>query len=361
MMSGLTFFLAVVVSLQVAQDGVHSCTLRNHKDKVACSILGAADPTLANSRHTSAPCVTPKLGLQHQGVLNKIPSISPVSFKSSQLIPAAPAVTLPPVTAPQHLTPNSGISSNDKILFDLLLQYLTKLEPPHTLPLPPLSSPVRGSMPENPPVLITPTTYPPYTPYPPTPNLQNSPVDQQQLLSLLLSVSGPGSDLINPAVPSDSLLPSLSPTPAAHITAPPPSDITVPNTKIEVTAAAVIESTTVTVPVDVPKSTSSTETTPAISEPSSTFPATDTNSIPANAAVQSTDSVSADVAAVASVDSSTVAPEASGSALEPAASPVPVSDTVPVADSVSTSTSAVESLAPLSQLPSNTTTPSIIV
>ncbi|XP_026818830.1 uncharacterized threonine-rich GPI-anchored glycoprotein PJ4664.02-like [Rhopalosiphum maidis] len=245
MMSGLTFFLAVVVSLQVAQDGVHSCTLRNHKDKVACSILGATDPTLANSRHTSAPCVTPKLGLQHPSVLNKIPR--------------------------------------------------------------------------------------------------------------------PGSDLINPAVPSDSLLPSLSPTPAAHITVPPPINVTVPNAKIEVTAAAVIESATVTVPVDVPKSTSSTETTPAISEPSSIFPATDTNSIPTNAAVQSTDSVSVDVAAVASVDSSTVAPEASGSVLEPAASPVPVSDTVPVADSVSTSTSAAESLAPLSQFPSNTTTPSIIV
>ncbi|CAH1731396.1 uncharacterized protein LOC114121952 [Aphis gossypii] len=364
-MSSLTFFLAVVVSLQIAQDGVHSCVLRSHKEKVVgvqpgCSIPGAADPTSANSRHTVAPCATPKHGHQYPDVLNKIPSISPVSFKSSLLIPTT-VVTPPPVTIPQYLTPVSGISSNDRILLDLLLEYLATQEASHRLPLPSSSSPFRTPKPASLPVVLTPT------PYPSTPNQQNIPVDPQQILSLLLSVSGPGSDLINPAVPSDRLLPSLSSTPAAHITAPPPGVIAVPNAKIEATAAAAIESAAI-VPVDVPKSTSLPETTSTISEPSSTSPATDSNNVSANAAVQSSDPGSADVAAVAPVnsssDSSIVAPETSGTALEPAASPAPapapVSNTVPAADSVSPSTSAVESLEPLSQPPSNNTTPSIV-
>ncbi|KAF0773914.1 flocculation protein FLO11-like [Aphis craccivora] len=343
----------------MASDGVHSCVLRSHREKVAglqpeCSIPGAADPTSANSRHTVAPCATPKLGLQYPDVLNKIPSISPVSFKSSPLIPTT-VVTPPPVTIPQYLTPVSGISSNDRILLDLLLEYLATQEASRRLPLPPSSSPFRTPKPASLPVVLTPT------PYPSTPNQQNAPVNPQQVLSHLLSVSGPGSDLINPAVPSDHLLPSLSSTPATHITAPPPGVTAVQNAKIEATAAIV--------PIDIPKSTSLPETTSTISEPSSTSPATDSNSVSVNAAVQSSDPGLAEVAAVAPVnsssDSSIVAPETSGTALKPAASPepapAPVSNTVPAADSVSPSTSAaVESLEPLSQTPSNNTTPSIV-
>ncbi|XP_025198836.1 pollen-specific leucine-rich repeat extensin-like protein 2 [Melanaphis sacchari] len=356
MMSSLTFFLAAVVSLQIVQDGVHSCTLRNHKEKAACSSPGAADPTFPNLRHTPISCLTPTLGLQPSNALNKISSISPGLFKSSQLIPA-PVITSPPVTKPQYLTPVSGISNNDKIFFDLLLEYLATQEPPHRLPLPPLSSSVHHPMPANLPVLLTPT------PYPPTPNPQISPVELQQLLSLLLSVSGPGSDLINPAVPSDRLHPPLTPTPAAYITSPPPGVVTVTNTKIEASAATVIESAT-TVPINVPQSISSSETTPVITEPSTTS-ATNLNNLSTNAVAQSSDSGSAVIAAVASInsssDSSIVPQKTSGSTLEPERSPAAtVSDTVPAADSVSASASAVESLAPLSQPQSNTTTPSIV-
>ncbi|XP_008186947.1 leucine-rich repeat extensin-like protein 5 isoform X3 [Acyrthosiphon pisum] len=250
MMADWTYFLAILVSLQVMQDGVHSCTLRSHKvpgPQSPCSNPGAAAPTPAIPRHTPSSCAPPTLGLQYPDALNKIPR--------------------------------------------------------------------------------------------------------------------PGSDLLNPAVPSNRLLPSLSPAPPAHITTPPPAIAIVPEsamleaaaaTEAADTEAAATESTA-TALVDEPKSTTVPETAPA-TLPNS-FPASDpTDSVPA--AVQTSDPGLANVpvSTPINVSNSTFnTPEASGSELGAITSTV--SNTVPAADSTSALTSdAVSS----TSSPSDITTPSIV-
>ncbi|XP_022170006.1 vegetative cell wall protein gp1-like [Myzus persicae] len=347
-MAGWSFFLAIIVSLQVVQDGVHSCTLRSHKapgPQSACSTPGAADPSPAIPRRTPASCATPTHGLHYPDALNKIPSIT------SSLSNPVPAAALPPVPVPHYLAPvSASTSGNDRILIDLLLEYFAALEPPRRLPLPPLSSSPRGFTPASLPVLLTPT------PYPVTPNPQIGQAELQQFLSLLLSVSGPGSVLpINPAVPSDRLLPSLSPAPPAHTTTPPPATVSAN----AIPEAATTEATA-TAPVDESsKPTSAPETVPA--SPPSSVPATDpADSVPANDAVGPSDPGSPNVPAVSAPinasDSTLVAPEASGSTLE--AIPAPATNTVPAPDSVPASSSAdVASSAPP---PSDITTPSVV-
>ncbi|KAL5236542.1 hypothetical protein ACI65C_003952 [Semiaphis heraclei] len=355
MMAGWTFLLGILVSLQVAQDGVHSCTLRSHKApglQPACSTSGAADPTPAIPRRTPASCATH--GLQYPDALNKIPSISPVSFKSSISNPV-PAAALPPVPVPHYSSPvSASTSGNDRILIDLLLEYFAKLGPPRRLPLPPLGSSSRGFTPASLPVPLTPT------PYPATSNPQIGTAELQQLLLLLLSVSGPGSDLLNPAVPSDRLLPSLSPAPPALVTTPPPAVVTVSENAILQAAAASAATTEAPAKAAANESNSTyVPETAAPSAPPSSYPATDpVDSVLANDAVQtSSDPGSASVPSPAPInasDSTFVAPEASGSALE--ANSAPVSNTAPAADPVHSSTSDVVSSAPP---PSGITTPSI--
>ncbi|XP_001942766.2 mucin-2 isoform X1 [Acyrthosiphon pisum] len=361
MMADWTYFLAILVSLQVMQDGVHSCTLRSHKvpgPQSPCSNPGAAAPTPAIPRHTPSSCAPPTLGLQYPDALNKIPSISPISFTSSLSNPIPADTALLPVPVPRYSVPvSTNISGNDRILIDLLLEYFATQELPHRLPLPSLSSSSRGFTPASLPALLTPT------PYPATPNLQIGPAELQQFLSLLSSVSGPGSDLLNPAVPSNRLLPSLSPAPPAHITTPPPAIAIVPEsamleaaaaTEAADTEAAATESTA-TALVDEPKSTTVPETAPA-TLPNS-FPASDpTDSVPA--AVQTSDPGLANVpvSTPINVSNSTFnTPEASGSELGAITSTV--SNTVPAADSTSALTSdAVSS----TSSPSDITTPSIV-
>ncbi|XP_008186915.1 mucin-2 isoform X2 [Acyrthosiphon pisum] len=288
MMADWTYFLAILVSLQVMQDGVHSCTLRSHKvpgPQSPCSNPGAAAPTPAIPRHTPSSCAPPTLGLQYPDALNKIPSISPISFTSSLSNPIPADTALLPVPVPRYSVP---VSTN---------------------------------------------------------------------------ISGPGSDLLNPAVPSNRLLPSLSPAPPAHITTPPPAIAIVPEsamleaaaaTEAADTEAAATESTA-TALVDEPKSTTVPETAPA-TLPNS-FPASDpTDSVPA--AVQTSDPGLANVpvSTPINVSNSTFnTPEASGSELGAITSTV--SNTVPAADSTSALTSdAVSS----TSSPSDITTPSIV-
>ncbi|CAI6354066.1 unnamed protein product [Macrosiphum euphorbiae] len=248
-MAGWTYFLAILVSLQVVQDGVQSCTLRSHKvpgPQSSCSNPGAAAPTPAIPHRTPASCAPPTLGLQYPDVLNKIPR--------------------------------------------------------------------------------------------------------------------PGSDLLNPAVPSDRLLPSLSPAPPAHVTTPTPAIATVPESSMSATEAVATEAaateaaaTEATAPVDEPKSAPVPETAPTAAPNS--FPAPDpADSVPA--AVQTSDPGSANVPVSAPTnasDSTFLTPEASGSELGAISSTV--SNTVPAADSTSASNSdAVSSASP----PSDVTTPSTV-
>ncbi|XP_060856786.1 uncharacterized protein LOC132934496 [Metopolophium dirhodum] len=361
MMAGWTFFLAILVSLQIVQDGVHSCTLRSHKvpdPQSSCSNPGSAVPIPAIPRRTPASCAPPTPGLQYPDALNKIPSISPVSFTSSLSNPVPADTVLPPVPVPRYSAPvSTRISGNDRILIDLLLEYFATQVPPYRLPLPPLSSSSRGFTPVSSlPALLTPT------PYPATPNLQIGPAELQQFLSLLSSVSGPGSDLLNPAVPSDRLLPSLSPAPPAHVTTPPPAIASVPESAMLEAAAATAAATeaaatetTATASVDEPKSTPVPETAPVV-PPNSFLAPNPADSVPA--AVQTLDPGSANVPVSAPInvsDSTFVAPEASGSELGAISSTV--SNTVPTADSTSASTSDVVSSA---SPPSDVTTPSIV-